>query len=70
MRAATCKVAQVAAQRLRPGRLERLTAKAPGFAGGYFLTLRPSSSTVSVRMKADWMRERHVHLDTEGGQQW
>ena len=37
MRAATCKVAQVAAQRLRPGRFERLTAKAPGFAGGYLL---------------------------------
>ena len=31
----SCKVAQVAAQRPRSGRFERLTAKAPGFAGGY-----------------------------------
>ena len=43
MRAATCKVAQVAAQRLRPGRFERLTAKAPGFAGGYLLSCLSSA---------------------------
>ena len=37
MNAATRRVAQVAAQRPRSGRFERLTTKAPGSAGGYLL---------------------------------
>ena len=48
MNVATCKVAQVAAPRPRPGRFERLTTKAPGFAVGYLLVVYTISIYIDV----------------------